>query len=46
MKSCEGMDIYGISGAILVCAVLFVFFNTAADILSSLICPAYRRNRV
>lgn len=46
MKSCEGMDIYGISGAILVCAVLFVFFNTAADILSSIICPAYRRELV
>lgn len=46
MKSCESMDIYGISGAILVCAVLFVFFNTVADILSSAICPAYRRNRV
>ena len=46
MKSCEGMDIYGISGAILVCAVLFVFFNTVADILSSIICPAYRRNRI
>lgn len=46
MKSCEGMDIYGISGAILVCAILFVFFNTAADILSSIICPAYRRELV
>lgn len=46
MKSCESMDIYGISGSILVCAVLFVFFNTIADILSSVICPAYRRNRV
>lgn len=46
MKSCESMDIYGISGSILVCAVLFVFFNTIADILSSAICPAYRRNRV
>ena len=46
MKSCESMDIYGISGAILVCAVLFVFFNTVADILSSVVCPAYRRNRV
>lgn len=46
MKSCESMDIYGISGAILVCAVLFVFFNTVADILSSIICPAYRRSRV
>ena len=46
MKSCESMDIYGISGSILVCAVLFVFFNTVADILSSVVCPAYRRNRV
>lgn len=46
IKSCEGMDVYGISGAILVCAVLFVFFNTAADILSSIICPAYRRKLV
>ncbi len=42
MESCERMDIYGISGSILVCAVLFVLFNTAADILSSAICPAYR----
>ena len=46
MESCESMDVYGISGAILVCAVLFVLFNTAADILSSIICPAYRRKRV
>ncbi len=46
IKSCEGMDVYGISGAILVCAVLFVFFNTAADILSSIICPAYRRKLI
>ncbi len=46
IKSCEGMDIYGISGAILVCAVLFVLFNTVADILSSIICPAYRREVV
>lgn len=46
MKSCEGMDIYGISGAILVCAVLFVVFNTVADILSAIICPAYRRERI
>ena len=43
MESCESMDIYGISGSILVCAVLFVLFNAAADILSSIICPAYRR---
>ena len=46
MESCESMDVYGISGAILVCAVLFVLFNTVADILSSVICPAYRRKRV
>ena len=46
MESCESMDVYGISGAILVCAVLFVLFNTVADILSSMICPAYRRKRV
>ncbi|KPU44449.1 glutathione transport system permease protein GsiC [Oxobacter pfennigii] len=46
MESCESMDIYGISGSILVSAVLFVLFNTAADILSGLICPAYRRRRV
>lgn len=46
IKSCEGMDIYGISGAILVCAVLFVFFNTMADILSAIICPAYRGERI
>lgn len=46
IESCERMDIYGVSGAILVCAVLFVLFNTAADLLSSIICPAYRRKRV
>lgn len=46
MESCESMDIYGISGSILVCAVLFVLFNTAADILSSIICPAYRRKQI
>ena len=46
MESRESMDVYGISGAILVCAVLFVLFNTVADILSSMICPAYRRKRV
>ncbi len=43
IKSCEGMDIYGISGSILVCAILFVLFNTVADILSGIICPTYRR---
>ena len=43
MESCESMDIYGISGSILVCGVLFVLFNTLADLLSSAICPAYRR---
>ena len=42
-KSCESMDIYGISGSILMCGVLFVLFNTLADLLSSAICPAYRR---
>ncbi len=42
-KSCESMDIYGISGSIPVCGVLFVLFNTLADLLSSAICPAYRR---
>ncbi len=46
IRSCEGMDVYGISGAVLVCAVLFVLFNTVADILSSIICPAYRREAV
>lgn len=46
MKSCESMDIYGISGSILVCGVLFVLFNTLADLLSSAICPAYRRKAV
>lgn len=46
MESCESMDVYGISGSILVCAVLFVLFNTVADILSSVICPAYRRKRI
>lgn len=46
MESCESMDIYGISGAVLVCAILFVLFNTVADILSSILCPAYRRNSV
>jgi ABC-type dipeptide/oligopeptide/nickel transport system permease component len=46
MESCESMDVYGISGSILVCAVLFVLFNIVADIISSVICPAYRRNRV
>lgn len=43
MESCESMDVYGISGSILVCGVLFVLFNTVADIFSSIICPAYRR---
>lgn len=43
MEACESMDIYGISGSILVCAILFVLFNTVADILSGMICPAYRR---
>lgn len=43
MKACESMDVYSISGSILVCAVLFVLFNTMADILSSVVCPAYRR---
>lgn len=38
MDSCESMDIYGISGSILVCGVLFVLFNTLADLLSSAIC--------
>lgn len=46
MESCESMDIYGISGAVLVCAILFVLFNTVADILSSILCPAYRRDSV
>lgn len=46
MEACESMDVYGISGAILICAILFVLFNTVADILSSVICPAYRRKRV
>ena len=46
MEACERMDVYGISGSILVCAVLFVLLNTAADILSGIICPAYRRRRV
>lgn len=45
-EACESMDVYGISGAILICAILFVLFNTVADILSSVICPAYRRKRV
>ena len=45
-ESCESMDIYGISGSILVCGVLFVLFNTLADLLSSAICPAYRRKAV
>jgi len=43
MKACESMDVYGISGSILVCAILFILFNTVADILSSVVCPAYRR---
>lgn len=46
MESCESMDVYGISGSILVSAVLFVLFNTVADVLSELICPAYRRRQV
>lgn len=46
MKACESMDVYGISGSILVCAILFVLFNTVADILSSVVCPAYRRKWV
>ncbi len=43
MKSCESMDIYGISGSILVCGVLFVSLNALADVLCGIICPAYRR---
>lgn len=46
MESCESMDIYGISGCILVCGVLFVLFNALADMLSSIICPAYRRSAI
>lgn len=46
MESCESMDVYGISGSVLVCAILFVLFNTMADIISSILCPAYRRERV
>ena len=46
LESCESMDIYGISGSILVCAVLFVLFNTLADIVSGMICPMYRRKQV
>ena len=46
IDSCESMDSYGISGSILVCGVLFVLFNTLADLLSSAICPAYRRKAV
>ncbi len=46
LESCESMDIYGISGSILVCAILFVLFNTVADIVSGIICPAYRRKQV
>lgn len=46
MESCESMDIYGISGCILVCGVLFVLFNALADMLSSIICPAYRRRAI
>ena len=46
MESCESMDVYGISGSILVCGVLFVLFNTLADVFSSIICPAYRRRIV
>ncbi len=37
MDACESMDVYSISGAILICAVLFVLFNTAADIFSGII---------
>lgn len=43
MESCESMDVYGISGAILVCGLLFVAFNTLAEVVSCLICPSYRR---
>lgn len=46
MEACESMDIYSISGVILVCAVLFVLFNTLADIVSSMICPAYGSKQV
>lgn len=46
MKSCEGMDVYGISGSILICGILFVLLNTVADILSGIICPTYRRKDV
>ena len=45
-EACESMDVYGISGVVLICAILFVLFNTAADIFSGIICPAYRRKRV
>ena len=40
------MDVYGISGVVLICAISFVLFNTVADIFSGIICPAYRRKRV
>lgn len=46
MEACESMDIYGISGSILVCGILFVILNTIADIVSGIICPAYRRKRI
>ena len=29
----------------LICAILFVLFNTVADILSSVICPAYEEEK-
>ena len=45
-EACESMDVYGISGVVLICAISFVLFNTVADIFSGIICPAYRRKRV
>lgn len=35
-EACESMDVYGISGVVLICAILFVLFNTAADIFSGI----------
>lgn len=46
MEASERMDIYSFSGAVLVAALLFVFFNILADIISGLICPTYRRKSI
>ena len=46
VEACERMDVYGFSGAVLISAILFVLFNTVADIMSGIICPSYRSKQI